>query len=230
MENQRVCEKCGKEIKEGQNFCSGCGTAIKTTGFTAKDTKIITKKLPIIAIGTVFLIGIIILVIPKLMKSAYDYVQEGNFEKAYQIAEGNSTQDEVLQKWIDNCLENQDYEQAYKIAEGNSAQDEVLQKWVDSYLMAGNYEQAYSVTENNEELHNNVLMENMIAYIAKDIPDSLKTPDSFVLRDAWVNSKAKECVLYVSGTNGFGRTASSYWYYTYDTDKKSTPSILHYRI
>ena len=85
-------------------------------------------------------------------------------------------------------------------------------------MSLGEYQKAYN--EANADERKSILLENMIAYVAKDIPDSLKDPESFSLRDAWFDRNEKEMVLYVSGANSFGATTSSYWYYIYDDDKR----------
>ena len=84
-------------------------------------------------------------------------------------------------------------------------------------LSEGNYAGAFELA--NEEQKADILKENLIAYICKDIPDALKDPRSFALLDAWYDYNKSELVLNVQGANAFGGKVSSYWYYKYDNDK-----------
>lgn len=99
-----------------------------------------------------------------------------------------------------------------------------ISKSVDDYLVVGNYEKAFSVAK-GEEKHD-VLLENIIAFLAKDIPDSLKDPSSFSLRDAWYDSEKQSIVLSVNGANSYGASISNYWYYTYDEDDEEYSLFL----
>lgn len=86
----------------------------------------------------------------------------------------------------------------------------------EDYTALGDYEKAYSVAK--DEAREAVAKENLIAYLAKDIPDALKDPASFSLREAWYDEEAQSVVLYVNGANSYGAAVSSYWYYTYSAD------------
>lgn len=83
---------------------------------------------------------------------------------------------------------------------------------VNNYLADGNYEKAYSIATNDKK--DEVIKENVIAYVAKNIPSMLKNPNSFELYDAWYDSTKQWIVLRVSGTNSYGGTVASYYYYT----------------
>lgn len=87
---------------------------------------------------------------------------------------------------------------------------------MNDYLAEGDYEKAYSIASESEK--NEVVKENIIAYISKDIPSMLKNPNSFELLDAWYDSTKRWIVLYVSGTNSYGGTVASYYYYTPERD------------
>lgn len=86
----------------------------------------------------------------------------------------------------------------------------------EELLAKGNYEMAYSRAKGDEK--DEVLKENLIAYICKDIPEKMKDPSSFTLREAWYDQSGQRVVVRVGGTNSYGGTVSNYWYYTYDED------------
>lgn len=86
----------------------------------------------------------------------------------------------------------------------------------EDYIAVGNYEQAYNVAKG--DAREAIVKENLIAFISKDIPDSLKDPSSFSLREAWYDEVDQAIVLYVSGANSYGAKISNYWYYTCDSD------------
>ncbi len=88
----------------------------------------------------------------------------------------------------------------------------------DDLMARGDYKKAYSYA--NAEEKEEVLKENMIAYICKDVPDALKNPSSFELRNAWYDPSEQRIVLEVGGTNSYGGVISNYWYYTYQTDEQ----------
>lgn len=88
----------------------------------------------------------------------------------------------------------------------------------DDLMTRGDYKKAYSYASAEEK--DEVLKENMIAYICKDVPDALKNPSSFELRNAWYDPSERRIVLEVGGTNSFGGVISNYWYYTYQTDEQ----------
>lgn len=88
----------------------------------------------------------------------------------------------------------------------------------EDYTAVGDYEKAYSVAK--DDAREAVVKENLIAYIAKDIPDALKDPTSFSLREVWYDEGAQQIVLYVNGANSYGATVSNYWYYKYINENK----------
>lgn len=86
----------------------------------------------------------------------------------------------------------------------------------DVLLSQGKYQAAFNAASNDQK--NEVLRENLIAYLSEESADALKNPSSFELLDAWVEEDRTSAVLYISGTNSYGGTVSSYWYYLYDED------------
>lgn len=93
---------------------------------------------------------------------------------------------------------------------------------VEDLCARGNYEKAYTKASGAEK--NEVLAENVIAYLSMESSDNLKDPLSFSLRDAYYVGSYNEgedriyqqAVLYISGTNSYGASVSRYWLWTAD--------------
>ena len=92
----------------------------------------------------------------------------------------------------------------------------------DDLLAQGNYQKAYSSAKKDEKA--DIEAENIIAYICKDVVDSLTDPNSFNLRRAWYDTSEQRVVLLVGANNSFGNVVTNYWYYTYD-DEDSEYSV-----
>lgn len=89
---------------------------------------------------------------------------------------------------------------------------------VDEYLEQGDYEKAYKKAGKKEKA--SVLIENLVAYLCVDVKDSLKNPESFKLREIYFDESESEIVLRIQGSNSYGGTVSSYYYYTFDEDDR----------
>lgn len=83
-------------------------------------------------------------------------------------------------------------------------------------LAEGNYKKAYSKAKKNQK--DDVLLENLISYECKEAVNNLKDPSSFQLREAWYDKENSCFVLSISGKNGMGGAATSYWYYKYSEE------------
>ena len=81
----------------------------------------------------------------------------------------------------------------------------------------GNYKRAYSKAKKNQK--DDVLLENLISYECKEAVNDLKDPSSFQLREAWYDKLNSRFVLSISGKNGMGGAATSYWYYKYSEEE-----------
>ena len=111
-EKKRVCSKCGAELQEGQNFCPKCGqkadlqidsgvnSAISQFNQVVRKTNEAAKKKPIkiaiIAVAAILVVVLAIILVPKLFKSADDYMALGNYEKAYSMAKSDSDKVDVV--------------------------------------------------------------------------------------------------------------------------------------
>jgi Oxygen-sensitive ribonucleoside-triphosphate reductase len=95
---------------------------------------------------------------------------------------------------------------------------------VDDLCAQGNYEKAYDKADSDSKLE--VKAESIAAAQSSISADNLKDPSSFVLRDAYYKEGTNDdgettgqLVLYVSGSNSYGASVSSYWLYTWSNDE-----------
>lgn len=92
---------------------------------------------------------------------------------------------------------------------------------VEDLCEQGRYEEAYKKAEDDKKL--DIKIENAVAVQSAFCVDNLKDPDSFVLREAYYmegsETSTDSIVLYVSGANSYGAKVSSYWLFTYDSEK-----------
>ena len=96
----------------------------------------------------------------------------------------------------------------------------------EGYMAQGDYQKAYEKAKDDSEKQT-VIAENAAAVQSAYSADNLKDPSSFSLRDAYFykgtnddNKPFYRIVLYISGANSYGASVSSYWLYTWDSDKK----------
>lgn len=95
---------------------------------------------------------------------------------------------------------------------------------MEGYLEKADYEKAYQKAKTESD-KSEVIIENAVAVQSAVYAEKLKDPSSFYLRDAYYLETANDddesmicLVLYVSGTNGFGANVSSYCLYIWDND------------
>lgn len=87
---------------------------------------------------------------------------------------------------------------------------------VQNILDVGMYPEAMELATPEQEQQ--VLWENLIAYVSRDVPGYLSNPTSFTLQRAWVNQQDKQALLY-----GTADGISQYWVFTYDPDARRYP-------
>lgn len=99
-----------------------------------------------------------------------------------------------------------------------------FKKSAADYLAEGDYAMAYQTSEDAQEKRK-IFAENVLAHLSLETSDSLKNPDSFVLRKgyhyAWQNedgSIGQYGVIYSSGTNSFGGTITSYFVWVFSAE------------
>ena len=109
---KNVCSKCGAELDDGQVFCPKCGqkadlqidadvnSAINRFNAGVTKTNEVAKKKPIkiaIIVAAVVVVAVLaIILVPKIFKSAEDYMALANYEKAYNIAKTEDDKAEVV--------------------------------------------------------------------------------------------------------------------------------------
>lgn len=90
---------------------------------------------------------------------------------------------------------------------------------IDDLCTQGKYEEAYKKADETEK--DEIYAENVAAVLSGVTSGCLKDPNSFELRDVYYyeaidDTNIKEhLVLFVTATNGFGASVSSYWLYSY---------------
>ena len=82
-------------------------------------------------------------------------------------------------------------------------------------MQEGKFQEAYDKAKNNEKQE--VLDENLIAYLSKDLIEDLKDPTSFSLNRVYKTSD--KLVLMVNAKNSYGASVLNYYYYTYSDTK-----------
>lgn len=93
---------------------------------------------------------------------------------------------------------------------------------VEKLCARGDYEKAYSKAKDSEK--NEVLAENVIAYLSNESTEMMKVPSSFELRDGYYyvsyNKEKKriyqQAVLVIDGENGHGDMVTNYWIWIAD--------------
>lgn len=116
---KNVCGKCGAELQDGQEFCPKCGqkadlqidagvsSAISQFNAGVNKTNAAAKKKPIkiaaIAAAAILIVVLAIVLVPKIFKSADDYMAVGNYEKAYTVAKTEDKDDIVAENAVAVC-------------------------------------------------------------------------------------------------------------------------------
>ncbi|MDO4363864.1 MAG: zinc ribbon domain-containing protein [Clostridia bacterium] len=86
-------------------------------------------------------------------------------------------------------------------------------------MAKADYEKAYKRAKKDQK--DEVLFENIVAVCCSDIKSDLKDPDSFVLREVWIDAEkggGHSIVLRIGGKNSYGGMTSSYYLYRYNSD------------
>lgn len=194
------------------------------------------KKLFIIGgviLGTLLVIGLILIltlyVIPnshyKKGKEAFknedyklaneEFLKAKNFKDAKKQAELATKAN--YYDIAEEALEDEDYKEAIEYFEQAVGYKDANDKLVIVYTFTGQFDLAYKTAIDNKD---DVLFQNLIAYLCKDASDRLKDPSSFEIRELWYVEEDKEIVMEIAGTNSYGGVVSSYWYYQFDEDEK----------
>ena len=192
------CKYCGKEILQGNMYCSSCGRS------TIEENKKHCPKCGLVLEGKQkFCIGCG----AKIQHNNIVLMAEQSVEKVGQIFQGNKN---IIKKVIFALI---------AVVALVSVCTVIIPKLFVSpftIMEEADYEKAYKKA--NKEEKEFVLYENVIAKNCIEIKDHLKNPESFKLNEVWIDKENHRFVLKVSGTNSYGGTVSSYHYYTFDKD------------
>ncbi len=145
------------------------------------------------------------------------FVKAGDFEDA--SVQATLSLQIFNYKEGEKAYKENDYNTAAKYFKNAGDYEDSTYQYSMSFLMLGDYETAYNSID--KDYKNSILIENLYAYLCSLSADSLKDPDSFVLRDIWYEKETKYIILQISGSNSYGAIVSGYWFYYYDTDKDS---------
>ena len=94
----------------------------------------------------------------------------------------------------------------------------VLTITTEQLLSEGRYEEAYKKAK--KEIKDDILKENVIAYVSYNASTNLKDPSSFVLREAWYDENTHYIALSSNGKNSYGASVPVYYHYYYNEEKK----------
>ena len=144
------------------------------------------------------------------------YMEDSDYEAAYQSANNDEEKENARQELLSEYIESMNYEKAQAFALSEEEKKEIRDMMINKYLEEANYTEAYEIAETVVE-KTEIMHENIAAYECAKAADALKDPSSFVLRSIYFDSSNKKLVMEISGKNGFGGTATSYWYYTRDS-------------
>lgn len=96
-----VCAKCGAELQKGQEFCPNCGQKVALAGNAAAGRKKSPAKKKVVTIAVItaaviLLATLAVIFVPKIFKSAEDYMALGDYEKAFAATKTKDEKDDVL--------------------------------------------------------------------------------------------------------------------------------------
>ncbi len=231
------CQNCGYKLTKENMFCPKCGLKAGSAAPVAKKKKFPKVLIPVICVLLVvaIVLGVIIIrgkQVEKITLSETSVCLEpGGQVTLTCMVEPSDAKDKTI-TW-----ESTDYGiatvtdgvitahgEGYCTITATSSNKKIascdvkVEITIESLLKEGNYEEAY--TRSSDEDKVSVLDENLIACICAEAYPQLKNPESFTLRDAWIDKSKRKIVLHIGGTNSYGGTISSYWYYTFDDEYK----------
>ncbi len=88
----------------------------------------------------------------------------------------------------------------------------------ETLMSQGEYEKAFERA--NKDKKQGVLWENAVAVTCADFKTRLKNPDSFELREIWIDEENNRIFLHYNATNGYGGSIPGYTYYYWSEDNK----------
>lgn len=110
-ENITYCVKCGLILSGDTTFCPRCGKKTKSKSNCDSTRKIVNKKkrIIIVSIIVVLIVGIVgsvcFTVIPEILTTPYQIMEEGNYEKAYEKANNDEKEEVLCENLVAVCSE-----------------------------------------------------------------------------------------------------------------------------
>lgn len=203
-----VCKKCGAPLGDGQAFCPKCGTP------KVEEKKNVCGKCGAeLQDGQEFC--------PKCGQKAGLAVDAGVSSAISQFNAGvNKTNEAKKKKPVKMIIAA--VAALAVIIVGVLLAPKIFVS-VEDLCAQGDYIKAYEKASGAEK--DEVLAENVIAYLSEESSDNLKDPESFNLREgyyrAWTDSDGvfrHQAALYMSGNNSYGAAVSNYWVWTYNVE------------
>lgn len=158
-----ICNKCGKPLKEGAEFCTSCGNKIShINNNTKKNTRKKSNKGPIICIILAIVVFIGILYKDTIMYNYY--LIKGNNEKSASQSIGYYTKslklkynEEIISKISKKIKEDDDFETTLETLQWAIEEDDLNKIYVSAYVNKAkenfnskNYETTWSYLEKAE--------------------------------------------------------------------------------
>lgn len=110
-EQEIHCVKCGCVLPENIKYCPKCGKKVKHMLENGQTTKIASKKKKIIllVIAIILTLGIVTsvscIVIPEILTTPYDIMENGDYEKAYNKANYDEKKEVLYENLVAVCCE-----------------------------------------------------------------------------------------------------------------------------
>ena len=103
--NKKVCTKCGKKVKRGQNFCPSCGESIEYDGEILEKKHFSAKVKIVSAISIIVVIGLIVGSVIWFNRCEHDYT-DATCSKLATCKKCGNTKGKLLEhKWMEATCE-----------------------------------------------------------------------------------------------------------------------------
>lgn len=189
--NHDFCPNCGSKLQYGQKFCPNCGKS------TNGDNERFCIKCG------------------ETVSGDKKYCPNCGYKMPLNIETGSHFNSKFIKRALIAVIV---IAIVIGLAFASKTYIPILLVSTEDLLAEGNYEKAYKKAK--EEEKDNILIENLIAYVCGDIEKKLKDPSSFFLSEIYYEkTNPRRIILTVSGKNGMGGVSSSFWLYNFDTNK-----------
>lgn len=227
--SRTFCTSCGAEFDAAFDFCPSCGNGVKSVKKKRVNPVIIIVPIVIALIAVAITLFFVIrgkqVESISLNSDSLELDLIDSFELVCDVIPYDAKDKTIIWSSSDESIVKVDNGVITPVAEGyctitaTSANGKTafceikIEIPISRLIMEGDYREAYARAE--DEQKEEIVTENLIAYLCSNAYPSMKDPDSFGLRNAWYDKSEKEIVLQISGSNSYGGTVSQYWYYKY---------------